>query len=126
MSFDMDGLLKQARDVQERMREMQSELANEHVESISGGGMIKVIVNGQQEVIKIEISPEAMEAGAEMLSDMVLVTITDAMKKSREPSRSSFCKTRKSPETSLLRYCPKSLAKSLPSIFYPFTKKLLV
>ena len=84
MSFDMNGLLKQAKEVQQRMREMQDELANEHIESISGGGMIKVIVNGQQEVIKIEISPEALEAGAEMLSDMVLVTITDAMKKSRE------------------------------------------
>jgi len=84
MSFDMNGLLKQAKEVQERMREMQDELANEHIESISGGGMIKVIVNGQQEVISIEISPEALEAGPEMLSDMVLVTITDALKKSRE------------------------------------------
>jgi len=84
MSFDMDGLLKQARQVQERMRELQDELAEERVESVSGGGMVKVVVSGQQEVIQVKISNEALEAGAEMLSDMVLVAITDAMKKSRE------------------------------------------
>jgi len=84
MSFDMDGLLKQAKQVQERMRELQDELAEERVEAVSGGGMVKVVVSGQQEVIQIEISNEALEAGAEMLSDMVLVAITDAMKKSRE------------------------------------------
>ena len=84
MAFDMDGLLKQAKQVQERMRELQDELAEERVESVSGGGMVKVIVSGQQEVIQVEISNEALEAGAEMLSDMVLVAITDAMKKSRE------------------------------------------
>ena len=84
MSFNMEDLMKQARQVQERMRELQDELAEERVESASGGGMVKVIVNGQQEVIQVEITSEALEAGAEMLSDMVLVAITDAMKKSRE------------------------------------------
>ena len=84
MSFDMDGLMKQAKQVQERMRELQDELAEERVESVAGGGMVKVIVSGQQEVIQVKISNEALEAGAEMLSDMVLVAITDAMKKSRE------------------------------------------
>ena len=84
MSFDMDGLLKQAKQVQERMRELQDELAEERVEAVSGGGMVKVVVSGQQEVIQVKISNEALEAGAEMLSDMVLVAITDAMKKSRE------------------------------------------
>lgn len=80
----MDGLMKQAKQVQERMRELQDELAEERVESVSGGGMVKVVVSGQQEVIQVKISNEALEAGAEMLSDMVLVAVTDAMKKSRE------------------------------------------
>ena len=84
MSFDMEGLMKQAKMMQERMREVQDELADERVESISGGGMVKVVANGQQEIIQVTISKEALEAGAEMLSDMVLVAITDAMKKSRE------------------------------------------
>ena len=84
MAFDMEGLMQHAKKMQERIKEIHEELAEVRIESVSGGGMVKVVVNGQQEVIELAVSPEALEAGAEMLSDMVLVAITDAMKKSRE------------------------------------------
>jgi len=90
MSFDLEGLMKQAKKMQERMRQIQEELADERVESVTGGGMVKVVVNGQQEVIGVTISNEALDAGAEMLSDMVLVAITDAMKKSRDMAQERF------------------------------------
>jgi len=70
--------------MQERIREIHEQLANERIESVSGGGMVKIVVNGQPEVIQVNVSNEALEAGAEMLSDMILVAITDAMKKSRD------------------------------------------
>jgi hypothetical protein len=84
MSFDMDSLMQHAKKMQERMREVQEELADERVETVSGGGMVKVVANGQQEILEVTISEDALEAGAEMLSDMVLVAVTDAIKKSRE------------------------------------------
>ncbi len=90
MSFDMGALMKQAQKVQERMREIQEELANERIESISGGGMVKVVATGQQEIIEVKISPEALEAGAEMVSDMVLVAINDAIKQARELAQSKL------------------------------------
>jgi DNA-binding YbaB/EbfC family protein len=84
MSFDMGSLMKQAQKVQERMREIQEELANERVEAVSGGGMVTVVATGQQEIIEVKISDEALQAGAEMVSDMVLVAINDAIKQARE------------------------------------------
>ncbi len=83
MEFDMNSLMQQAKKVQERIGEIHEELANERIEAVAGGGMVKVVVNGQQEVIQLTVSDEALEAGAEMLSDMILVAVTDAMKKSR-------------------------------------------
>ena len=84
MAFDINSLMQQAKKMQERIREIHDELADERIEASSGGGMVKIVVNGQQEVIQISISEEALQAGAEMLSDMILVAITEAMKKSRE------------------------------------------
>jgi hypothetical protein len=90
MSFDLEGLMKQAKKMQEKMRQVQEELADERIESVTGGGMVKIVVSGQQEIIGVTISNEALEAGAEMLSDMVLVAITDAMKKSRDLAQERF------------------------------------
>ena len=84
MSFDMDSIMMQARKMQERMKQVQDELARERVESVAGGGMVKVVANGQSDIIEVRISPSALDAGAEMLSDMVLVAVADALKKSRE------------------------------------------
>jgi len=78
-------ILKQAQELQARMAKIQEELANTTVEGTSGGGAIKVIVNGQQEIQSIKISPEVVDPqDVEMLEDLVLSAVKDAMSRSQE------------------------------------------
>jgi len=81
MGLDMNSLMRQAQKMQEKMQQVQAELANERLEHSSGGGMVKCIVNGQGEVLSISIEPEALSEGSEMLEDMVLVAVREAINK---------------------------------------------
>jgi hypothetical protein len=93
----MGDILKQARMVQENLQKAQEGLAAKVVEGAAGGGVIKVKANGKQEVLSISIEsgalpdllslPEGTEIGeedAEMLADMVLCAVRDALSKSQE------------------------------------------
>jgi DNA-binding YbaB/EbfC family protein len=64
---------------------IQEELAETQVEGTSGGGVVKVVVNGHQKVLEVKISPEAVNAGdVEMLEDLVLSAINEAMSQAQE------------------------------------------
>jgi DNA-binding YbaB/EbfC family protein len=77
----MDKMLKQAQKMQAQMAKMQEELAAEVVEGSAGGGMVTAKVTG------ISISPEVVDPqDVEMLEDLVLAAIGEAMRKSRELS----------------------------------------
>ena len=77
--------LKQAQELQARLAKAQEELANTIIEGSAGGGTVKVTVNGQQEVQSIKISPEVVNPqDVEMLEDLVLAAIKDAVTKSQE------------------------------------------
>jgi hypothetical protein len=81
----MTNLLKQAQKVQAEMARLQEELKDRVVEGTSGGGMVTAMVNGQQEVVAIKIDPEvARGEEVEMLEDLVVAAVNQAMKKSRE------------------------------------------
>jgi len=76
--------LKQAQELQARLAKAQEELANTIIEGTAGGGTVKVTVNGQQEVQSIKISPEVVNPqDVEMLEDLVLAAIKDAVTKSQ-------------------------------------------
>jgi len=81
MGFDMNSIMRQAQKMQEKMAKVQEELANERVEHSTGGGMVKCVVSGQGEVLSISIAPEALTEGHEMLEDMVLMAVRDALDK---------------------------------------------
>jgi len=82
---DMAGLLKQAQQMQSRMKEIQDRLAEARVEGAAGGGMVRVEVTGQQKVVSVTIDPSLLESNdAEMLSDLVAAATNDALDKSRE------------------------------------------
>lgn len=84
---NMQQLMQQARQMQEKMEKIQSELAGKTVEGSAGGGVVKAVVSGKQELISLVISPEALEgADAEMLSEMVKGAVSEALKKSQELS----------------------------------------
>lgn len=83
----MDKLLKQAQRMQAEMALAQEELAKAVIEGVSGGGMVKAKVNGHGEVISLSISPEVVDpTDVEMLEDLIISAIKDALAKSKEMS----------------------------------------
>jgi DNA-binding YbaB/EbfC family protein len=81
----MGNMMKQAQKLQARMLKMQEELAEKTVESAVGGGMIKVVANGRQQVVSIRIEKEVVNPeDVDMLQDLVLAAVNDALAKSQE------------------------------------------
>lgn len=78
-------MLKQLQQVQKQMAEAQEALADETVEYTSGGGMVKVEADGQQNVKSIAIDPQVVDReDVAMLEDLVLVAVNGAMEMSRQ------------------------------------------
>lgn len=85
MHKGMGNILKQAKAMQEKMADIQKELANKTVEFSSGGGMVHITVNGKQEVISIKIDPSVINPhDAEMLQDLIAAAVNGAIKRSQE------------------------------------------
>ncbi|MGD8259192.1 MAG: YbaB/EbfC family nucleoid-associated protein [Desulfobacterales bacterium] len=81
----MGNMMKQAQKLQSKMLKMQEELAEKTVESSAGGGMVKVVANGKQQIVSIQIEEEVIDPEeAEMLQDLVLAAVNDALSKSQE------------------------------------------
>ncbi len=88
MGFNYGDMLKQAKIMQKQMQTIQEELKNTRFEASSGGGAVKATVNGDQEVLEIKINKEIVDfEDVEMLEDMVLVALNDALKQSKEESK---------------------------------------
>jgi hypothetical protein len=78
-------VMRQAQELQAKLAKAQQELANTTVEASSGGGAVKVTINGQQKIQSIKISPEAINPDdVEMLEDLVLTAVNEAIAKSQE------------------------------------------
>jgi DNA-binding YbaB/EbfC family protein len=81
----MGNMMKEAQKLQARMLKMQEELAEKTVESAVGGGMIKVVANGRNQVVSIRIEKEVVNPeDVEMLQDLLLAAVNDALTKSQE------------------------------------------
>ncbi len=81
----MGNMMKQAQKLQSKMLKLQEELAEKTVETTSGGGMVKVVVNGRQQIVSIQIEEEVVDPNdVEMLQDLILAAINDALAKSQE------------------------------------------
>ncbi len=82
---NMGQLLKQAQKFQAQMSKLQEELGDQTVEATSGGGMVTVVVNGKQELLSIHIEPEVVDPeDIEMLQDLIMAAINDAMNRAKE------------------------------------------
>ena len=78
----MQPNMKMIQQMQNRMMKIQQELDEAVVEGTAGGGVIKVEVSGQREMKSIKIDPSAVDPDdVEMLEDLVLAAVTDAMEK---------------------------------------------
>ena len=81
----MGKMMKQAQQLQSKMLKLQEEMAKKTVETTSGGGMVKVAANGRQQVVSIQIEKEVVDPDdLEMLQDLILAAINDALIKSQE------------------------------------------
>ena len=81
----MGNMMKQAQKLQSKMMKMQEELGEREVESASGGGMVKVVANGKQQIVSIQIEKEVVDPeDVDMLQDLVLAAVNDALAKSQE------------------------------------------
>ena len=79
------SFMRQAQELQAKLAKAQQELANTTVEASSGGGAVKVTINGQQKILSVKISPEAINPeDVEMLEDLVLTAVNEAIAKSQE------------------------------------------
>ena len=83
--MNMDKIMKQAQKMQAQMAKVQEDLAGEKVEGGAGGGMVTVTANGQGDVVAVRIDPEVMkDDDVEMLEDLVLAAVNEALRRSKE------------------------------------------
>lgn len=77
-------MMKQVQQMQAKMAEMQAELENAEIEGSAGGGMVKVVVNGKNEIKSITIDPEVVDpADVEMLQDLIVAALNQAREKAQ-------------------------------------------
>ena len=81
----LQEIMRQVKRAQELLEKKQAELAEMRIEASSGGGMVKVVANGREEILDIKIAPEVVdpqEVG--MLEDLILAAVREAQAKAKE------------------------------------------
>lgn len=93
MPGNMNNLMKQAQKMQKQMEEAQKTLEETNVSSSAGGGVVNVTVTGKKEVVEVKIDPDAVDPDdVEMLEDMILAAVNEALRKADELSTNSMAK----------------------------------
>ncbi len=90
MKGGLGNIMKQAQRMQEEMQKAQERLGAEEVTGESGGGMVKIVMNGKHEVRRVEIDPSLMEDDKEMLEDLVAAAVNDAAHRIAEKTQESM------------------------------------
>ena len=89
----MGNIMKQAQQLQGRIAALQEELGGRTVEATAGGGMVKVTVNGKQELVSLTVEKEVIDPDdKEMLEDLVAAAINEGLNRSREMVQSEMAK----------------------------------
>jgi DNA-binding YbaB/EbfC family protein len=84
-------MMKQIQQLQAQMARAQQELAEETVSASVGGGVVTVVMNGQQDVRAVTIDPEAVDPKeVAMLQDLIVAAVNEAVRKSRELAESKL------------------------------------
>ncbi|MFW6011151.1 MAG: YbaB/EbfC family nucleoid-associated protein [Desulfosalsimonas sp.] len=82
---NMGKLMKQAQQLQDKMNKLQEEMADKTVEATAGGGMVKVVANGKQQIVSINIEKEVVDPeDVEMLQDLIAAAVNEALSRSQE------------------------------------------
>ena len=81
MDFDMNNLLQQAQQMQEKMKKAQEEAANAEVTGEAGAGLVKVVMSGRHDVKNVSLDPSLMSEDKEMLEDLLAAAVNDAVRR---------------------------------------------
>ncbi|MEK9777159.1 MAG: YbaB/EbfC family nucleoid-associated protein [Quisquiliibacterium sp.] len=87
MKGQLAGLMKQAQQMQENMRKMQEQLSQVEVEGQSGAGLVKVVATCRNEVRRISIDPSLLGEDRDMLEDLIVAALNDALRKAEQTSQ---------------------------------------
>jgi nucleoid-associated protein EbfC len=90
---NMQKQMQQMQQMQRRMEEMQAELDAKEVEATAGGGAVSITVSGKKEIVKVSIKPEVVDPeDVEMLQDLIMVAVNEAMRQIEEMSQNEMGK----------------------------------
>ncbi len=82
---NMNKMMKQVQKMQAQMLKLQEELEQKTVEATAGGGVVRVVANGKNEIVEVEIKPEVLDPDdAEMVQDLVMAACNEALRKAQE------------------------------------------
>lgn len=87
MKNQLAGLMKQAQQMQENLKKAQEQLAGIEVEGQSGAGLVKVLVNCRNEVKRVTIDPSLLGDDKDMLEDLVVAAMNDALRRAEATSQ---------------------------------------
>ena len=85
---NMSNMLKQAQQVQKQIEDVQNELDDLNINGESGGGMVKATVNGKMELLNLDLQNEIFEEDKDLIEDLIISAINNAMAKAQEESQS--------------------------------------
>jgi DNA-binding YbaB/EbfC family protein len=89
--LDIKKFQKMSKNLQAGMETMKTQLAGKTVDGASGGGVVTVKVNGNQELVEIQIKPEAVDpSDIEMLQDLILAAVNQAIERSKDLQQESI------------------------------------
>lgn len=90
---NMNAMLKQAQKMQEEMARVQADLEEQEFSAKSGGGAVEAVVSGAKELKRLTIDPEVVDpADVEMLEDLVVAAVNEAMKNAEDTSSAEMGK----------------------------------
>ena len=82
---NMNQLMKQAQQMQAKVTALQSELNAREIETSTGGGMVKIKINGKQEILEVVLNPECVDpSDVEALQDLLKASVNQAINESQE------------------------------------------
>jgi hypothetical protein len=82
---NMGKMMKQAQQLQNKMEKLQEEMADKTIEASAGGGMVKAVANGRQQIVSVSIEKEVVDPeDVEMLQDLIVAAVNDALTQSQQ------------------------------------------
>ena len=82
---NMGKMMKQAQQLQNKMEKLQEEMADKTIEASAGGGMVKAVANGRQQIVSVSIEKEVVDPeDVEMLQDLIVAAVNDALSQSQQ------------------------------------------